>query len=190
LVFLNNDTITLDGWLSALLRTFHRIGDAGAVGGKLIFPDGRLQEAGNVMFRDGTGANFGKWDPKPAGPLYSYLRDVDYCSGALLATPRALFEEIGGFDKRFRPAYYEDADYCFQVRRQGLRVVYQPESAVVHLEGGTSGTDLTVGPKRAQVRNRERFRDKWRSELADRPRPPTQYDLVTWYQLAYAGEAR
>jgi GT2 family glycosyltransferase len=188
LVFLNNDTVALDGWLSALVRTFHRVDGAGAVGGKLIFPDGRLQEAGGVMFRDGTGANFGKWDPKPAGPLYSYLRDVDYCSGALLATPRALFDELGGFDERFRPAYYEDSDYCFQVRKQGLRVVYQPESAIVHLEGGTAGTDLTVGPKRAQARNRKRFQDKWRSELSGRPKPPAQYDLVTWYQLAYATE--
>jgi GT2 family glycosyltransferase len=188
LVFLNNDTVTLDGWLSALLRTFHHVDDAGVVGGKLIFPDGRLQEAGGVMFRDATGANFGKWDPKPAGPLYSYLRDVDYCSGALLATPRALFEDVGGFDTKFRPAYYEDSDYCFQVRKRGLRVVYQPESAIVHLEGGTSGTDLTVGPKRSQARNRKRFQEKWRSELAGRPKPPTQYDLVTWYQLAYAAE--
>ncbi len=188
LVFLNNDTVTLDGWLSALVRTFHSIADAGAVGGKLIFPDGRLQEAGGVMFRDATGANFGKWDPKPGGPLYSYLRDVDYCSGALLATPRSLFEELNGFDTRFRPAYYEDSDYCFQVRRHGLRVVYQPESAIVHLEGGTSGTDLAVGPKRAQVKNRKRFQDKWRSELTGRPKPPAQYDLVTWYQLAYATE--
>ncbi len=188
LVFLNNDTVLLDGWLSAILRTFRRVSDAGAVGGKLIFPDGRLQEAGGVMFNDGTGANFGKWDPKPAGPLYSYMRDVDFCSGALLATPRALFEELRGFDTHFRPAYYEDADYCFRVRSRGLRVVYQPESAIVHLEGGTSGTDLTVGPKRAQLRNRQRFLDKWHSELADRPAPPAQFDLVTWYQLAYAGK--
>jgi GT2 family glycosyltransferase len=188
LVFLNNDTVLLDGWLSAILRTFRRVDDAGAVGGKLLFPDGRLQEAGGVMFNDGTGANFGKWDPKPAGPLYSYMRDVDFCSGALLATPRALFEELQGFDTHFRPAYYEDTDYCFRVRAQGLRVVYQPESAIVHLEGGTAGTDLTVGPKRAQLRNRQRFLDKWHSELGGRPAPPTQYDLVTWYQLAYAGE--
>jgi GT2 family glycosyltransferase len=188
LLFLNNDTVPLEGWLTGLLRTFRHVPDAGAVGGKLVFPDGRLQEAGGVMFNDATGANFGKWDPKPSGVLYSYLRDVDYCSGALLATPRALFEELGGFDIRFRPAYYEDADYCFQVRDRGLRVLYQPESAIVHLEGGTSGTDLSAGPKRAQVRNRTVFSDKWSAELRDRPQPPTQYDLVTWYQLAYGRE--
>jgi GT2 family glycosyltransferase len=188
LLFLNNDTVPLDGWLSAMLRTFGQTTEVGAVGGKLVFPDGRLQEAGSVMFNDATGANFGKWDPKPSGVLYSYLRDVDYCSGALLATPRDLFEEIGGFDVRFRPAYYEDADYCFQVRHQGLRVLYQPESAIVHLEGGTSGTDLSVGPKRAQARNRKVFADKWAAELSARRPPPTQYDLTTWYQIAYAPE--
>lgn len=185
LLFLNNDTVPLDDWLTALLRTFDRIPDAGAVGGKLLFPDGRLQEAGGVLFHDATGANFGKWDPKPSGALYSYLRDVDYCSGALLATPRALFEELGGFDTRFRPAYYEDADYCLQVRRHGLRVLYQPDSRIVHIEGGTSGTDLTAGPKQAQVRNRSVFARKWKAELATRPAPPNHYDIVAWYELAY-----
>jgi GT2 family glycosyltransferase len=189
LVFLNNDTVPLAGWLSALLRTFCDWADVGAVGGKLLFPDGRLQEAGGVIFRDATGANFGKWDPKPGNPLYSYVRDVDYCSGALLATPRALFQELGGFDERYRPAYYEDSDYCFQVQRQGLRVVYQPDSTIIHLEGGTSGTDLSAGPKKGQVRNREIFLEKWRSELETRPRPPNQYDLTTWYHLAYGAEA-
>jgi GT2 family glycosyltransferase len=190
LVFLNNDTVPLDGWLSALLRTFCDSDHIGAAGGKLLFPDGRLQEAGGVIFRDGAGANFGKWDPKPGNPLYSYLRDVDYCSGALLATPRALFEDLKGFDKSFRPAYYEDADYCFQVRQQGLRVVYQPESSIIHVEGGTSGTNLEVGPKRAQIKNRERFLEKWRSRLESHPQPPNHYDLTTWYRLAYGPEAR
>lgn len=185
LLFLNNDTVPLDGWLTAILRTFRRVPEAGAVGGKLIFPDGRLQEAGNVMFKDASGANFGKWDPKPSGPLYSYLRDADYCSGALLATPRDLFAELDGFDTRFRPAYYEDADYCFQVRRHGLRVLYQPESRIVHVEGGTSGTDLQAGPKRAQVRNRKVFAQKWKSDLSGRPSAPKQYDIVAWYELAY-----
>lgn len=185
LLFLNNDTVPLDGWLTAMLRTFRQVPDAGVVGGKLVFPDGRLQEAGGVMFDDATGANFGKWDPKPSSALYSFLREVDYTSGALLATPRALFAELNGFDVRYRPAYYEDADYCFQVRAAGRPVLYQPESVIVHIEGGTSGTDLSAGPKRAQVRNRQVFADKWAEELRGRPLPPSQYDLTTWYELAY-----
>lgn len=186
LVFLNNDTVPLDRWLSALLSTFVNHENVGVVGGKLIFPDGRLQEAGGVMFNDGAGANFGKWDPKPGGPIYSHLREVDYCSGALLATPTSLFRELEGFDTRFRPAYYEDSDYCFGVREHGLRVLYQPDSAIVHIEGGTSGTDLAVGPKSSQVLNQQRFVEKWSHRLQGRPDPPAHYDLSTWYRLAYS----
>ena len=172
LVFLNDDTIPQKGWLRALLRTFREQPDAGAVGGKLIYPDGRLQEAGNLVFSDGSAANFGRDDRVIESPLYNYVRQVDYCSGALLATPRALFSEIGGFDKRYEPGYYEDTDYCFEVRRHGYRVYYQPESVVVHTEGGTGGTDLTSGAKRFQVVNHGKFARKWKDALRAQPKRP------------------
>jgi hypothetical protein len=104
LIFLNNDTLPMPGWLPSLLRVLHDNPDAGAVGGKLVYPDGTLQEAGGVIFSDGSGCNFGKHDPSANAPLYSFLREVDYCSAALLATRRALFLELGGFDRRFQPA--------------------------------------------------------------------------------------
>jgi GT2 family glycosyltransferase len=184
LVFLNDDTLPQMGWLSALLRTFREHPNVGAVGGKLVYPDGSLQEAGDVVFNDGTGANFGRGDYCADDPLYSYVREVDYCSAALLATPRQLFEEIGGFDERYSPAYYEDTDYCFAVRKHGLKVVYQPESVVVHTEGATSGTDLTSGVKRYQVVNQSKFVEKWKKELSKQPPPPDRYDLRTWHDLA------
>jgi GT2 family glycosyltransferase len=184
LVFLNDDTIPQAGWLRALLRTFSDRPDAGAVGGKLIYPDGRLQEAGNFVFSDGSAANFGRDDRVADAPAYSYLRAVDYCSGALLATPRALFLEIGGFDKRFAPGYYEDTDYCFEVRKRGLRVYYQPESLVVHTEGGTGGTDLTSGAKRFQVVNHAKFARKWKAALAEQPKRPAQLDAGALHGLA------
>jgi GT2 family glycosyltransferase len=171
LIFLNDDTIPQTGWLRALLRTFREHPDAGAVGGKLIYPDGRLQEAGNSVFSDGSAANIGRDDRAIEAPHYNYLREVDYCSGALLATPRALFSEIGGFDKRYAPGYYEDTDYCFEVRKHGYRVYYQPESVVVHTEGGTGGTDLTSGAKRFQVVNHEKFARKWKDALRAQPKP-------------------
>ena len=130
LIFLNNDTLPLPGWLEALLRTFKDRPDAGAVGGKLIFPDGVLQEAGGVIYRDGSGCNFGKYDRNADAPLYNFVREVDYCSGALLATPRDLFLKLGGFDLRYAPAYYEDSDYCFNLRKHGFRVYYQPQSEI------------------------------------------------------------
>jgi GT2 family glycosyltransferase len=153
----------------------------------MLYPDGRLQEAGNVIFSDGSGANFGRYDYGADAPLYNYVREVDYCSAALLATPRALFEKIGGFDERYRPAYYEDTDYCFAVRKHGKRVYYQPESVVIHREGSTSGTDLTQGVKRYQVVNHHKFVEKWGKVLEQQPSPPDRIDLRTWHALAVRG---
>lgn len=173
LVFLNNDTLPRPGWLPPLLRTLTEQPRAGAVGGKLLYPDGTLQEAGGMIFNDASGCNVGRGDARPDRPPYNALREVDYCSGALLATPRALFLSLGGFDRRFRPAYYEDTDYCFSLWDRGYRVFYQPESEVVHIEGVTSGTDLRSGVKSHQVVNRLKFAEKWRTALASQtaPRP-------------------
>jgi O-antigen biosynthesis protein len=188
IIFLNNDTLPLPGWLTSLLQTFRDHPDAGAVGGKLVFPDGRLQEAGGVIFADGSGANFGRGDHEVDAPLYNYVREVDYCSGALLATRRSLFEEIGGFDTRYCPAYYEDADYCFAVREKGSRVYYQPDSTIIHLEGATSGTDLSSGVKQYQVVNQAKFVEKW-GHMLKRQRPrPGRYTHETWYALAVRDE--
>lgn len=168
LVFLNNDTEVQQGWLDALLDTFDIIPDCGLVGAKLIGADGRLQEAGGSVFRDGRALNVGR-GADPADPRYNYVREVDYCSGACIAVPAELFRRLGGFDARYAPAYYEDTDLAFAVRAAGLRVEYQPRAEVVHAEGATAGTDLATGVKRYQVRNRERFVAKWQHALASQP---------------------
>ena len=142
----SNDTVPQPGWLDALLATFDAHPDAGLVGANLLYPDGRLQEAGGVVFADGSGWNYGRFDD-PANCRYAYLRDADYVSGAAIAIPRALFQRLGGFDSRYAPAYYEDTDLAFAVRAAGLRVLVQPASVVVHDEGTTSGTDVNTGPK-------------------------------------------
>lgn len=170
LVFLNNDTVPQPGWLDALLDTFAAHPQAGLVGAQLLYPDGRLQEAGGVVFRDGSAWSYGRFE-SPEDPRYASLREADYCSGAALAIPRELFAAVGGFDTRYAPAYYEDTDLAFAVRAAGKRVLYQPASRVLHLEGITSGTDLNAGPKAYQVRNRSVFEQKWRSTLAQHPAP-------------------
>lgn len=164
LVFLNNDTWPQPGWLDALLATFQAHPEAGLVGAQLIYPDGRLQEAGGVVFSDGSAWNYGRFD-SPQDPRYASLRDADYCSGAAIAIPSAMFERLGGFDTRYAPAYYEDTDLAFAVRAAGHRALYQPQSRVVHLEGITAGTDTGSGTKAYQVRNRGIFADKWRDAL-------------------------
>jgi len=180
-LFLNNDTVVTAGWLDALVHCLETAPDAGLVGAKLVYPDGRLQEAGGIVFDDASGWNYGRFED-PADPRYSFRREVDYCSGAAILLRRELFERLGRFDTRYAPAYYEDTDLAFAVRAAGLKVYVEPASVVVHFEGITSGTDTASGTKRYQVVNREKFLDKWKDALARQPKPGTPIGLAATHR--------
>lgn len=164
LVFLNNDTVVLPGWLEALVETLERDERAGAAGSMFLYPDGRIQEAGAIVWSNGEAFHYG-WGKSPEDRRFNFAREVDYCSGASLIIRRELFERLGGFDRRYAPAYYEDTDLCMGVRSLGFKVVYQPHSRLYHFEGGTAGTDTRTGYKRYQLINRDKFYDKWRAVL-------------------------
>ncbi len=174
-VFLNNDALVQPGWLDALLGTFDRFPDTGLAGSKLVFPDGRLQEAGGIVYRSGRAANFGR-NGDPTDPRYNFVREVDYCSGAAIMLPTALFASLGGFDPHYAPAYYEDTDLAMRVRGCGMRVRFQPASVVVHLEGASSGTDTRTGIKAYQLVNEVKFQERWAVRLPAQPPDPEPAD--------------
>ena len=174
LVFLNNDTVPQPGWLDALLRTFDQHPGTGLVGAQLLYPDGRLQESGGRVLRDGRAESRGRF-ADPDHPLLRFACEVDYCSGAALAIPRALFQSLDGFDPRYAPAYYEDTDLAFRVRAAGHKVLCQPDARVVHVEGASAGNDLSSGMKSAQARNQPVFAERWAQVLESHPESPPDF---------------
>ena len=161
LLFLNNDTEVTVDWLDAMLDVKRRFAGVGAVGSKLIYPNGRLQEAGGIVWGNGKPWNIGNGG-NAEHPSFNYVRDADYLSGAAMMVPRAVWEEVGGFSKEFAPAYYEDTDLAFKIRDAGYRTLYCPASVVVHYEGVSNGKELNAGVKRFQSVNAPKFRAKWR----------------------------
>jgi GT2 family glycosyltransferase len=165
-LLLNNDTQIVDPrWLDTLVSTAYSAANIGLVGPKLLYPDGRLQEAGSQLFRNGSARAYGKFED-PADPAFNIRRDVDYCSAACVYVKRAVLRTTGAFDESYAPCYYEDTDLALKARAAGYRTVYEPSVAVLHREYGTSGRTSAV---ELMVRNQAIFFDRWRHLLADHP---------------------
>ena len=138
ILLLNNDAVIHQQTLSSALSSIHERESVGAVGGKISLIDGSLQEAGSIIWSDGSCLGYGRGDD-PMASDYMFERDVDYCSGAFLLFRRKHFEELDGFDLDYAPAYYEESDFCIRLHKKGLRVVYNPTIKITHYEFASSG---------------------------------------------------
>lgn len=171
LVLLNNDAMLEPHTLRQAVARLESDPGAGAVGGPILLWNGRLQEAGSIVWRDGSCLGYGRGDD-PARPEYGYVRDVDYCSGAFLMLRRALFESLGGLDTAFVPAYYEETDLCVRLWEQGHRIVYDPQVRIRHFEFASevaSGWAIEL-----QQKHRALFVQRHADFLAGRPEPSPQ----------------
>ncbi len=140
--FLDNETVVRAGWLRELVAAADADERIGAVGSKLLYADGALEEAGGIVWRDASVCAYGRGDD-PDDPAYNYTRDVDYCSATSLLVRRALFDDAGSA-----------IDLCFALRERGARVVYQPASVVVHRASGVADASPDAN-----------FAAKWRRAL-------------------------
>lgn len=173
LCFLNNDALLTAGATAAVLKNFEREG-VGAVGAKILLANGKVQEAGSIIWSDGSALGYGRGDD-PEQPQYNFRRSVDYCSGVFLLTPRKIFHQFGGFSPQFAPAYYEDTDYCMTLWENGLSVVYEPLAQILHYESASSGgNDRATGMMAA---HQVKFKNKWEAEL-DRHYAPDPANVV------------
>ena len=164
ILFLNNDTKVHKQWLTFLLKLIESDEKIGMVGSKLIYPDGLLQEAGGIVWSSGDCLNYGRGGDASL-PEYNYVKEVDYISGASILIRKSIWDKIGGFDKRFIPAYYEDTDFAFELRKFGYKVMYQPLSIVEHYEGISNGKDILSGVKQYQDVNKKKLFEKWKEKL-------------------------
>lgn len=179
LVLLNNDTELTAGWLDELLAGFDRFPDVGMTGARLLWPNGRVQDAGGIVWDSGNPWNYGR-NQSPADPRFCYARQADYLSGAALMIRRSVWDEVGGLSEEFAPAYFEDTDLSFKVRAAGYSTWFIPSANVFHHEGISNGTDVTVstGMKRFQEVNRPTFKEKWATAYVDNGREGEDPDLA------------
>ncbi len=164
-VILNDDIEVISSeWLSAMLEYSQDRG-VGAVGARLLYPDGRLQHVGMVMGVCGVAAHsFHQAPGHSAGYAGSALgpRNYSAVTGACMMTRRAVFEQVGGFNEHLA-IDFNDVDYCLRVRKAGYRIVYTPYAELYHLESG-SISDRTWNPAEAQY-----MRDTWGEVIARDP---------------------
>lgn len=164
IVLLNNDTQVQRRWLVELVNTFSKHPDAGLVGSLLCTPEGLCMDSGNMIKRDASGDCIGRGF-NPDHHSFCYVRECHYVTAACMMVRRSVWEEIGGYDERYAPAYCEDADFGLEVWKLGYKVLVQPFSRVVHLENISHGSTA----KERIMNQTGKLHDKWKEELVSHP---------------------
>jgi glycosyltransferase involved in cell wall biosynthesis len=161
-VFLSDATQVQEGWLDALIDTFARKADAGLVGCRVLFADGRQREAGALVWRDGSYAHYGYRDD-PYRPEYSYLRRADYCSSVALAVRSAVFHEVHGFSTEWGRSPLGSIDFAFRAKRAGYEAYYQPNARVVcvSVDEVCDAENVERSQHKDAMAARRRFVEKW-----------------------------
>jgi len=164
LVFLNNDTLPLNGWLEELLSTAEEDEKIGVVGSKLLYPDNTIQHAGVVISQYPSPvslAHIFKGLPSDFTPA-NIKKDYQIVTGACMLVRRQIFQDLGGFDESFINGF-EDVDFCLRVREAGYRVVYNPKSVLYHYESKTEGRFLH------ETQNWKILYKKWQKKITPDP---------------------
>ncbi len=172
-LLLNNDVLLERGAIEAALARLAGAEDIGAVGGKIVRTNGRLQEAGCIIWRDGSTQGYLR-DADPNIPEANFVRDVDFCSGVFLALRADLLKTLGGFDPAFRPAYFEETDLCIRLHEAGYRVVYDPAIMVTHQEYSSGDPVIALN---MMAQNQPKFKKKNLAFL--KTKYPRNAELVT-----------
>lgn len=158
ILLLNNDTIVLPNWMSSLHQTLLQNDNAVIVGSKVLYPNGLIQEAGCGIYSNGRAFQIGFQYPRGT-PLLNIIRQTHYVSGCSMLIRKSFWEEVGGFDERYKEAYYEDSDLAMSAHTLGKKVLYQPLSELIHFEHRSYGLRSKI-----LSYNRNVFVNKW-SEL-------------------------
>jgi GT2 family glycosyltransferase len=173
LLLLNDDATAEPGWMESLVRTAERNPRAAAVGSRVLYPDGTLQEGGALIWGDGSSERVGR--SLPAGTVeLGTVRPVEYCSACSLLVRRDAWDAVAGFDSEYFPAYYEDADLCFRLRERDFDILYDPGSRVLHLESGSTDPTWRIFVSET---NRSVFVRRWEAQLAVHEPAPRPEDL-------------
>jgi GT2 family glycosyltransferase len=179
LLFLNDDSLVQDGCIDALVGACEDDPSIGAVGARILSEDGTLEEAGSVIWRDGSASHVGEGLDSDSH-TFMEPRWVDYSSANGLLVVRSAWDEVGGFDEGYFPAYFEDVDLSLSLAAHGYRTRYEPRAALVHHR---SQSTSRVFREFLLTRNQLRLVEKWGGTL-DRFEPPPAKDSGPEFEAA------